>query len=235
MIGILGGSGIYSLGKMKKEGIKTPHGVVDAYAGKIGEEEVVFIPRHGEEHGTPPHKVDYKANLWVMKEKKVDGILAFYAAGIISRYAPGDFVLLEDFIGFYSPVTYFDKFEGEIKHADMSEPYNAALSGRVEGACKKRGVRVRRGGVIATTHGPRFETKTEIKALGLMGANLVNMTSAYEVILAGELGIPICGIAIGTNYAAGRKKGELTHKEVIECMKKANEKIKKIVDAFVNG
>ena len=232
MIGIIGGSGIYSLGKMRKERVKTPYAAVEAYAGKIGGQKSIFIPRHGEEHGTPPHKVDYKANIWAMEEKGVEGIVAFYAAGIIGKYLPGDLILLEDFIGFQTPITYYDKFEGEIKHTDMSEPYCRKLSKKVSGAAKKAGVRLKKGGIIATTGGPRFETRAEIKALKQMGANLVNMTGAYEATLAGELGIPICGIAVGTNYAAGiRGKKDLAHKEVLEYMKRANKKIKKIVGA----
>ncbi len=236
MIGVIGGSGIYGLGKMEKEIIETPYGKVSVRVGRIGEEEIVFIPRHGEEHGTPPHKVDYKANIWVMKEKKVEGIVAFYAAGIIDKYAPGDLVLLEDFIGFYSPVTYFDKFEGEIKHADMSEPYSGKLAQDVTAAAKRAGIVLKDGGIIATTTGPRFETKAEVRVLRNMGANLVNMTSAYEAALAGELSISICGIAVGTNYAAGIKgKEKLTHKEVLDCMKESNEKIKKIVGEFIGS
>jgi len=236
MIGIIGGTGIYSLGGMKKGRRKTPYGTITLYMGKIGKKSVVFIPRHGEEHGTPPHKVDYKANLWAMKDAGVDAVLVFYATGIIRKYAPGDLVLLDDFIGFNSPITYYDAFKSGITHADMSEPYNKLVSKKVEGAAKGVGIKLKRGGVVATTHGPRFETRAEVKALKGMGANLVNMTSAYEATLAGELGIPLCGIAVGTNYAAGIKgKKELTHTEVLEHMEKANKQIKKIVDAFAKS
>jgi len=229
MIGILGGSGIYSLGKMKKEIIETPYGKVEAYLGKIGAEEVLFIPRHGSLHKIPPHKVNYKANLWAMKEKKVDGIIAFYAAGIIEKYKPGDLVLLEDFIGLFAPITYFDSFEEEPKHADFSEPYSWELAEDLAKAAKKAEVELKEGGIIATTVGPRFESKAEVRALKNMGANLVNMTNAYEATLAGELGLSICGVAVGTNYATGVKKEELTSEEVLEVMEKNNSKIKKII------
>ena len=107
---------------------------------------------------------------------------------------------------------------------------------KVIGITKLLGIGVKVGGVVATTHGPRFETKAEVKALKKMGANLVNMTSAYEATLAGELGIPLCGIAVGTNYAAGIEgKKKLTHEEVLEQMGKANKKIKKIVEAFARS
>ena len=236
MIGIIGGTGIYSLGRMERGRKRTPYGTITVYSGKIGKREVLFMPRHGEEHGTPPHKVDYKANIWAMKDAGVDAVLVFYATGIIGKYKPGDLVLLDDFIVFNSPITYYDAVKSGIAHADMSEPYNKAISKKVEGAAKGAGIKLKKGGVVATTHGPRFETRAEVRALKGMGANLVNMTSAYEATLAGELEIPLCGIAVGTNYAAGVKgKKELTHTEVLEHMGDANKKIKKIVEAFAKS
>ncbi len=236
MIGIIGGTGIYSLGDMKTKKKHTPYGIITVYKGRIGKRDILFIPRHGEEHGTPPHKVDYKANIWAMKDEKIDEIIVFYATGIIGKYMPGDLILLEDFIGFNSPITYYDAFKSGIMHADMSEPYSKAISKKVENAAKGVGIKLKKGGIVATTHGPRFETRAEINALKKMGANLVNMTSAYEATLAGELGIPICGIVVGTNYAAGIKgKKKLTHGEVLGCMEKANKKIKKIVEAFAKS
>jgi len=236
MIGIIGGTGIYSLGSMRKEKKKTPYGMISVYRGRIGKNAALFIPRHGEEHGTPPHRVDYKANIWAMGDEGGDAVRVFYATGIIGKYKPGDLVLLEDFIGFYSPITYYDEFKEGIRHADMSEPYSRKVSKKVDGAAKKAGVKLKKGGIVATTHGPRFETRAEIRALKGMGANLVNMTSAYEAALAGELGIPLCGIAVGTNYAAGVKgKKGLSHAEVLGHMGKANKKIKKIVEAFAKS
>lgn len=228
MLGILGGSGIYSIDGLGKKVVSTPYGEVEAYFG----EEIVFVPRHGAKHELPPHKVNYRANLWALKDAGVSGILAFYAAGIISDYSPGELVLLDDFLGFGIHASYYDKFEGkgELMHADMGEPYSRELSSSVEKAASSAGVSLAHGGVIATTVGPRFETRAEVCALKIMGANLVNMTSAYEASLAGELGIPLCGIAVGTNYACGISgKNKLTHTEVLECMGGANGKIRAII------
>ncbi|MBN2121872.1 MTAP family purine nucleoside phosphorylase [Candidatus Micrarchaeota archaeon] len=250
MLGILGGSGIYSVGGLRKKAVSTPYGEVEAYLGENaagGEpggsgrasggreeavQEIVFVPRHGAAHEVPPHKVNYKANLWALKDAGVSGILAIYAAGIISDYSPGELVLLDDFIGFGIHASFYDRFEGkgELMHADMGEPYNRELSSSVEKAAASVGVSLASGGIIATTLGPRFETRAEVSALRRMGANLVNMTSAYEASLCGELGIPLCGIAVGTNYACGISgKNKLTHTEVLECMKESNGKIQAIV------
>lgn len=265
MLGVIGGSGIYSLGEAEKREIGTPYGRVEALFGKAGGGgsreggkgngggggadaggppageagrggEVLFIPRHGSGHEAPPHKVNYRANVWAMKEAGVSGVLAFYAAGIIGKYSPGDLVLLDDFLGLGLHATFHDEFREGVVHADMSEPYNLELGGMVEKCAKEAGVALERGGIIATTIGPRFETRAEIAALGGMGANLVNMTSAYEAALCGELGIPLCGIAVGTNYACGvGGKKRLTHEEVLECMGEAGGKVRKIVEAAAGG
>jgi 5'-methylthioadenosine phosphorylase len=235
MLGIIGGSGLYSLGEAELEKVGTPYGEVEAHIAELpgAGGRMLFVPRHGKGHEAPPHKVNYRANVWAMKEAGVAGVLAFYAAGIIGKYSPGDLVLLDDFLGFGVSATFYDEFKGgKVVHADMGEPYDSGLSGVVEGAAKECGVVLEKGGIIATTPGPRFETKAEVAALGGMGANLVNMTSAYEAALCGELGVPLCGIAVGTNYACGVKgKGRLTHEEVLECMGEANGKIRKIVEA----
>ncbi len=233
MFGVIGGSGIYSLGKTRKKTVKTEHGNVLTNIGKIGNIEYLFIPRHGKTHHVPPHKVNYRANLLAMKNMGVKKLIGIYATGIIGKYSPGDIILLEDFIGFYSQITYFDSFAEKMEHTDMSEPYNRKLSKQIYLASKSAGIDMKKGGIIATTSGPRFETKAEIKALKILGANLVNMTGAYEATLAAELKIPFCGIAVGTNYGAGIKdKKILTHTEVLESMKSSDKKIKKILAEF---
>lgn len=232
MIGIIGGSGIYSLQGTQEKKVETPYGEVSAHFGK----DFIFVPRHGEGHAVPPHRVNYRANIWVMGMGGVEGILAFYAAGIIKKYSPGDLVMLSDFIGFVASATYHDSFAEGIVHADMGEPYSAEFGKSAAKSAKKAGVKLKTGGIIATTTGPRFETRAEVKALGIMGANLVNMTSAYEAPLAAELKIPLCGIAVGTNYACGvGGKKRLSHQEVLECMEGAKGKIKKIADGFVKN
>jgi len=222
MLGIIGGSGFYTLeGKIRNCKVKTPYGGVAAQKAEVDGNESVFIPRHGKEHSVPPHRINYRANIYALKELGVSAVMATYATGIISKYKPGDLILLDDFIGFFTPITFFDDFRMGIKHTDVSRPYDKELQDLLLGVAKTQKIKISKGGIAATTPGPRFETKAEVKALKGMGANLVSMTNAYEASLLNELGIPSAAVAVGTNYACGISKKPLSAEEVMVCMKKA--------------
>ncbi|MBI2080053.1 MTAP family purine nucleoside phosphorylase, partial [Candidatus Micrarchaeota archaeon] len=232
MLGIIGGSGVYYLGKLiEKEEVITPYGYATVHRCKLLKNEILFIPRHGEGHQFPPHNVNYRANVYALKKLGVTAAFATYASGVISGYKVGDLILLYDFIGFSAPITFFDDFSGGIRHTDMTEPFE--LKDLVKQAAKIAKIKLRDNGIVATMHGPRFETKAEIQTLKKMGANLVNMTSAYEITLFKEMEIPFGAIAVGTNYASGNKKKNLSTSEVMEQMKKANGKISSIASELV--
>lgn len=234
MLGVIGGSGFYTLeGKTKKSVVKTPYGEVDSEISEISGKKVVFISRHKKDHSVPPHKVNYRANVYALKMLGVTNIIGIYATGIISSYKPGDVILVKDFIGLWTPATFFDDFSDGMRHTDFSEPYHKGLQNLADVIAKKKGITLRKGGIIATTHGPRFETRAEIMAIKRLGANLVSMTHSYEAALIGELGIPYVAFAVGTNYACGIKKGKLTSEEVIEHMKKAKKKLRTLIDGFI--
>ncbi len=234
MIGIIGGSGFYFLkGAEKSRTVKTPYGDAIVQNTKIAGKDVVFIPRHGPEHSLPPHKVNYKANIYALNELGAGAVLGIYASGIISGYKPGDIVLVEDFLGFWTPVTFFDDFSGGVKHTDVSRPYSPELQNIILGVAKAGGIQVKKKGVMATMPGPRFETKAEISALKKMGANLVSMTHAYEATLLNELEIPFVAVAAGTNYACGISRAKLSGEEVLGHMEKAKNRIIPLMDGFV--
>ena len=235
MLGIITGSGLCNMGKMKEKSVPTPYGKAILYSLKLEGEDVLFISRHRIDHSIPAHKVNYKANIWALEEEGATALLAFYSSGIISRYKPGDLVLLEDFIGLYTPTSFYDSFEFGIRHADMSKPFDKSMCDLVkEGAYASR-IKLQKGGIIATTHGPRFETAAEIRVLRQMGANLVNMTAAYEITLANELELPMAGIAIGTNNACGvRGTRTISHEEVTKAVMKKEAQVKSIA-GYVAG
>ncbi len=249
MLGIIGGSGVYSIGKFMEEEVNTPYGFARVFVGKISGQECAFIPRHGTDHAHPPHKINYRANVWALDQIGVEGVLATYAVGIIHTYEPGDLVAAEDFMGFNAPITFYDSFKEGEKHIDFSEPYSKGMEARLFTAAKNVGIGLKNGGVVATTHGPRFETRAEIRALDKMGANLVSMTNAYEAALIHELEIPCAGLCIATNYACGvleaalpkagrrnaddrMKKKALSHNEVITMMGKKEKEINGIIREF---
>lgn len=226
MLGVLGGSGLYGLTKKYyEEDVITPYGDAQVQRCKINRKEVVFIPRHGKSHSIPPHKIDYKANVYALNKLGVTAALGIYATGIISKYKPGDLIVLKDFVGLEKPITFFDEFSSGIRHTDFTNPFDKKLTYRVAEAAGIHGIKLKSGGIVKTTYGPRFETKTEIKIFKKLGINLVSMTAAYEIILMKEMEIPFVGLAIGTNYACGVSKKPLTQEEVFEKMVKRNKEI----------
>lgn len=229
MLGIIAGSGLYNIGKMKEKSVPTPYGKATLYSLKLEDEDVLFIPRHMTDHSVPAHKVNYKANVWALEEEGATALLTFYSSGIISKYKPGDLVLLEDFIGLFTPTSFYDSFESGIRHADMSKPFDKGVCNLAKEGAYAGKIRLQKGGVIATTRGPRFETAAEIRVLRQMGANLVNMTAAYEITLANELELPLAGIAIGTNLACGvRGTRAISHSEVTKAVRKKEAQVKTI-------
>ncbi|NYZ77186.1 MTAP family purine nucleoside phosphorylase [Candidatus Micrarchaeota archaeon] len=234
MLGVIGGSGFYTLkGRIRESAVSTPYGNVIVEKAGIDGKEAVFIARHGKDHGLPPHKVNYRANVHAFKALGVDAVLGIYATGVISAYKPGDLILVDDFIGLWTPATFFDDFKGGIKHVDFSQPYEKELQDTLTVIAKEKGITLKEGGIIATTIGPRFESKAEIRALKMMGANLVSMTHAYEATLIGELEVPYVAVAVGTNYACGITKKKLSTEEVIGHMAKATGKLQILVDGLV--
>lgn len=237
MLGIIGGSGFYFLKKKNsgnKKEVETPYGTVTVQIIKFGKKEVVFIPRHGEGHAFPPHNVNYRANIHAFKELGVTAVLGIYAAGIMSKvYQPGDLILIDDFIGLYTPVTFYDDFKGGMKHIDFTEPYDEKLKTIVAARAKANKIKLKGKGIIVTANGPRFETKAEIKMMRAAGANLVSMTHAYEATLIGELEIPFVAIAIGTNYACGLTKEKLSQGEVLEMFEKSKGRVVTLIDSLI--
>lgn len=235
MLAIIGGSGFYNLGReMQEENVITPFGIVAVYRTTIGGSEVFFIPRHGKNHELPPHKINYRANIYALKKLGTTAAFATYAAGIISRYKPGDLILIDDFIGFNSPITLFDSFAGGMKHVDFSQPFEKEFVNAVLEAAVAAKVKLKKGGIIAATHGPRFETRAEIKALKRMGANLVSMTAGYEITLMREAEIDFAAVAVGANYATGISKKQLTVSEIMNRMTAAKADVNALVWRLVD-
>lgn len=234
MLAVIGGSGFYSIGKtVDKIDVITNWGVANVHRVKLFDEEFLFVPRHGTTHRYPPHNVNYRANIRALHKLGATAIFSTYAGGIISKYKPGDLVMLEDFIGFHTPISFFNDFSSGIRHKDVSEPFNKDLSTLVSGIAHVKKIKLKKGGIIASTTGPRYESKAEINALKKMGANLVNMTAAYEIILANEIEIPICGVMIGANYACGINKKRLHHEDVILQVTKIQNNVNSIIETLV--
>lgn len=224
-IGIIGGTGVYNpqlLDDMKDIAEVTPYGKVNAITGKYKNKEVVFIPRHGEEHSVPPHLINNRANIMALKQLGVKTIIATTAVGSLHfDRRPGQYVLADQFLDFTKTrkTSFFEGGEQGVVHCDMTIPYCPEVRAAIKKAGDERGLKVYNGGTYVCTEGPRFETAAEIAMFKVLGGHVIGMTSVPEVCLARELGICYANISIITNYAAGISPHILSHSEVIEVMK----------------
>lgn len=234
-LALIGGTGLesLSLNDYREERVQTPYGEVTVDLGRIGDSQqtIVFMSRHGKSHATPPHLVNYRANIWALKELGVSKILATAAVGSLSpRYTLGELVLVEQFLDFTKsrPQTFYEGGSG-VLHVDMTEPYCHSVQADIQKAAAKLGVTLKDGATYACTEGPRFETPAEIKMYQMLGGELVGMTSVPEVVLAKELGMCYATIAMVTNEAAGIADHPLTHAEVVLSMKSMGKTVASLV------
>jgi len=208
-IGIIGGTGLEKSNLLlnpQKKKLTTKYGnpSSDILTGQMHGHDLAIISRHGEEHTITPTHVNNKANIYVLKEIGCDFIIATTACGSLrEEIKPGDFVLADQFIDFtrHREITFFDEFtDGEMKHTPMAEPYSKSVGSLINIASENLNIKLHKKGTIVTIEGPRFSTKAESHMFRLWGADLINMSTAPETILANEIGIPYAVIAISTDY-----------------------------------
>lgn len=234
-IAIIGGTGVYNprmLNQLQQKSIETPFGEVTYTSGIYADQEVAFIPRHGSKHSIAPHKINYRANIWAMKKIGIKQILATTAVGSLnSKMAPGDFVLIDQFIDFTKNRinTFYDTENSGVVHIDVTEPYCPALRDKITAAALTEQISLHCSGTYVCTEGPRFETPAEIKMFAKLGGDLVGMTNVPEVTLAREAEICYATISMVTNFAAGISTQPLTHAEVVDTMRNNSEKIRRLL------
>ncbi len=243
-VGVIGGTGVYDptwLRGARERTVETPYGpaaVVEGVLATGAEQAVVFMNRHGSGHSVPPHRVNYRANLWALKSIEVQRVVATAAVGSLNvAMAPGSMVLVDQFLDFTKnrPVTFYDGGPEGVVHTDVTEPYCPESRQRLLEAGEAVGVPLVMGGVYVTTEGPRFETPAEIRAFRMLGGDVVGMTGVPEVVLARELGLCYTSIALVTNYAAGISKTALTHQEVLDVMGQHVSRLRDVMLAGLNG
>jgi 5'-methylthioadenosine phosphorylase len=208
VIGVFGGSGFYSfLDDVETQVVNTPYGAPSAAiaVGTVDGTEVAFLPRHGATHEFPPHKVNWRANLWAMWEMGVTRIFGPCAAGSLHpEIHPGDFVLLDQLVDrtWGRGDTYFD---GPVPgHIAFADPYCPELRSVVRTAASELvGLTVHDGGTVVVVQGPRFSTRAESAWFRSQGWDVVNMTQYPEAYLARELGMCYSGVALVTDYDTG--------------------------------
>jgi 5'-methylthioadenosine phosphorylase len=212
LLAIIGGSGLSQLGSLEvtqRKVARTPYGEPSGALtfGRISGCEVVFLARHGYGHTIAPHEVNYRANLWALKDAGATQVVSVASVGgIRDDMAPGVLALPDQVIDYTwgRGATFFEGAGAPVNHIDFTEPYSRAMRGRILEAAKRCGEKLLEGGVYAATQGPRLETAAEVNRLQRDGADMVGMTGMPEASLAREIGLEYAAIAVVANYAAGR-------------------------------
>lgn len=242
-IGVLGGSGFYSLMK-KSEAIKveTPYGPPSdkVSLGEIYGQSVAFLPRHNKNHDLPPHQIPYRANIYALKSLGVQQVITVTAAGSLQpNIHPGDFVVLDQFVDrtknradtfFHGPIT---------THVSAAYPYCPQLSKLAYGCGRKLKIKIHAGGTVVVIQGPRFSTQAESAWFTQMGWQVINMTQYPEVILAREMELCYAAIALITDYDVGlvaqKKVMPVSVAEFSRVFKKNNEKALKLIYQIIKS
>lgn len=233
---LIGGTGVEHLSFAQETEItvETPYGPVSLQTGVIGAVETAFLKRHGRGHTVPPHRINYRGNIWALRQLGVRKIMATGAVGSISPdFRIGDIVLIDQFLDFTKnrPQTFFEGGEQGVLHVDVSQPYCPDLRKTIALGAKEIGLSLKDGGVYVCTEGPRFETPAEIRMYSMLGGQLVGMTGVPEVVLARELGMCYATMALVTNEAAGISQKPLTHAEVIATMNMLGDTVAKLIES----
>lgn len=251
-IAIIGGTGLTSLQNLdivRREIVMTPYGEPSSplsygcmnhssEAHSTHKNEVVFLARHGHAHNTPPHMVNYRANLFALKNVGVTQIIAVNAVGgIRDDMLPGTLVVPDQIIDYTSRRinTFFEKNLSHVTHIDFSYPYTAELSQLIAKAAEKVKIDLIQGAVYAATEGPRLETAAEIQRLKRDGCDIVGMTGMPEAALARELDMDYASICVNANWAAGLSDELITMAAIEKNLEGGMEKVRALLTAVLNA
>jgi len=245
MLAIIGGSGLSqlsSMADMHRKVVRTPYGEPSGALtfGSIRGCGVVFLARHGYGHTIAPHEVNYRANLWALKEEKVEGVVSVASVGgIRNDLGPGALLLPDQIIDYTwgRRSTFFEGASSQVTHIDFTEPYSQALRRRILEAARACGEQVFERGTYAASQGPRLETAAEINRMQRDGADVVGMTGMPEAALARELGLEYAALTVSANFAAGR--GDSAHAVALErieaVLAQAMGRVRRVIEQLVAG
>ncbi|OAI04783.1 S-methyl-5'-thioinosine phosphorylase [Methylomonas methanica] len=221
-LAIIGGTGLTQIDELTitgEERVMTPFGEPSApyLLGELNGKKLVFLARHGNPHRIPPHKINYRANIWGLKQLGVTEIIGVAAVGGIgSEMAPAVIAIPDQLIDYSygREHTFFADDLEHVTHIDFTEPYTPALRTLIIQAAQQANISISTSGTYGCTQGPRLETVAEIKRMANDGCDLVGMTGMPEASLARELGLAYANISVIANWAAGVIDGEITMAEI---------------------
>lgn len=243
MLAIIGGTGLTQMQGLKvisSQQMTTPWGSpsADVVKGELAGRPVLFLARHGHPHRTPPHKVNYRANLWALKEAGATAIIAVNAVGGISSNCEPAGLMIPDQIIDYTygrEHTYFADDLESVTHIDFSWPYDEPLRQLVLQQAQVLDIALLAKGTYAATQGPRLETAAEIKRLANDGCDIVGMTGMPEAALARELELPYACIALVVNMAAGLTDEIITMADIEEALQNGMGKVLSLLDQTIQA
>ncbi|NOQ63947.1 MAG: S-methyl-5'-thioinosine phosphorylase [Methyloprofundus sp.] len=237
---IIGGSGLTQLEALtiiEHKHYETPYGEPSAACviGELKGRKVIFMARHGNPHTIAPHNINYRANIWALKQAGAEQIIAVAAVGgITSEMTPARVVIPEQIIDYSygREHTYFAEVDAAVQHIDFSYPYDEALRLQLIKSAAELQLKTWNTGVYGCTQGPRLETAAEILRMQNDGCDLVGMTGMPEAALARELEIPYVCCTVIANWAAGKTQGEITMPEIIKNLEQGMTDIEKLLQHF---
>ncbi|MFD0274890.1 S-methyl-5'-thioadenosine phosphorylase [Kitasatospora sp. NPDC127111] len=241
-LGVIGGSGLYALlDDVTEVSVDTPYGPPSdsLFLGEVAGRSVAFLPRHGRGHRIPPHRIDYRANLWALHALGVRQVLGPCAVGgLRPEYGPGTLLVPDQFVDrtsgrvqtYYDGLPLPDGTVPEVVHVSMADPYCPA--GRAVALDAARGAAWEPvdGGTLVVIEGPRFSTRAESRWYTANGWSVVGMTGHPEAVLARELGLCYTSLALVTDLDAGVESGEgVTHAEVLEVFARNVDRLRTVL------
>ena len=242
-LAIIGGTGLTCLQHLnidRREVIRTPYGEPsDTLAiGDLYGKDVIFLARHGAGHTIPPHKVNYRANLWALHAQGVKRVIAVCAVGgIHADIIPGAVVIPDQIIDYTwsRNHTLFESDLSRVTHIDFTDPYCPEMRQLILDAASRTGIDVLRSGTYGASQGPRLETAAEINRMERDGCDMVGMTGMPEAALARELDLSYASIGVSANAAAGRGEGAIDMGMIEKNLETGMEKVRKIVEQVITA
>lgn len=240
LIAIVGGTGLTELEGLQiteSRAVETRYGAPSAPLefGRFGQQDVVFLARHGKGHRLPPHQVNYRANIAALRDAGVSDIIAVNAVGGINPHMVAESLVVPHQIVDYTwgrEFTFAE--EGNVLHVDFSFPYTESIRQGLLTAAKKAGISVHNGGVYGATQGPRLETAAEIDRLDKDGCDIVGMTGMPEASLAREANLNYACLALVVNMGAGRSSGIITMEEIDLALKNGMGRVRTLLSTYLS-
>lgn len=238
-LALLGGTGLTEYGgRFDTLPMDTPYGQPSAPVRLLATDplRLLFLPRHGSPHRYPPHRVNYRANLWALREAGASGVLAVYAVGGLHEpYAPATLAAPDQLVDYTwgREHTYCDSESAPLVHVDFTWPFAGPLRGCLLAAAADAGVELVDGGCIGVFQGPRLESAAEIRRARRDGCDMAGMTALPEAGLARELGLDFAGLAVVSNWGAGVTAGPLSEDDIAATLREPMQRVRQLVAAMV--